>query len=135
VLYNAPLDPGQFVTLTLEFVVPDRRPFTNSLEAVSVLPVVGSTGVTNIGGGVLIDRWFTDNRFSIARYVLEWASLPGRTYTVIYSDDNMATWRAATPTVTAVNNRTQWYDDGPPKTVSEPLGIGGGRYYRIILNP
>ena len=134
VLYNAPLDPSQFVTLTLEFVVPDRRPFTNSLEAVSVLPVAGATGVTNAGGGVLIDRWFTDNRLSGVRYVLEWASLPGRTYTVIYSDDNMATWKAATPAITAVNNRTQWYDDGPPKTVSAPSGLSS-RYYRLILAP
>jgi hypothetical protein len=134
VLYNAPLNPGQFVTLTLEFVVPDRRPFTNSLEAVSVLPVAGTTGTTNVGSGVMIDRSFTDNRFLPPRYVIEWASLPGRTYTVIYSDDNMATWKAATPTVSAVNTRTQWYDDGPPKTASAPFALGS-RYYRVILNP
>ncbi|HEX5220995.1 MAG TPA: Ig-like domain-containing protein [Verrucomicrobiae bacterium] len=132
VLYNAPLDPGQFVTLTLEFVVPDRRPFTNSLEAVAVLPVanVASTG----GGGVLIDRWFGDNRFSIPRYVIEWVSIPGRRYTVIYSDDNLATWKTATPSVTAVNTRTQWYDDGPPKTTGAPSSLGS-RYYRVILAP
>jgi hypothetical protein len=131
VLYNAPLDPGQFVTLTLEFVVPDRRPFSNSLEAVSVLPVAGvnSTG----GGGVLIDRSFTDNRFSPARFVIEWVSLPGRTYTVIYSDDNLVTWKTATPSVRAVNSRTQWYDDGPPKTTGAPSQ--GSRYYRVILAP
>jgi hypothetical protein len=131
VLYNAPLNPGQFVTLTLEFVVPDRRAFTNSIEVVSVLPV--ATG-TNSGGGVAIDRWFLDNRFSPSRLVIEWASIPGRSYTVIYSDDNMATWRAATPSVNAVNNRTQWYDDGAPKTVSAPTSIGS-RFYRVILAP
>jgi len=131
VLYNAPLNPGQFVTLTLEFVVPDRRPFTNSLEVVQVLPVV--TG-TNLGSGVVIDRTFLDNRFSPARLVIEWTSIPGRTYTVIYSNDNMATWRAATPSVNAVNTRTQWYDDGPPKTATVPLSQGS-RYYRVILAP
>jgi hypothetical protein len=131
VRYNAPLDPGQFVTLTLEFVVPDRRPFTNSLEVIAVLPV--ATG-TNAGSGVAIDRAFLDNRFSPARIVIEWTSIPGRTYTVIYSDDNMATWQAATPTVNAVNTRTQWYDDGPPKTASAPLSLGS-RYYRVILAP
>src|SRR6185436_14024472 len=96
VLYNAPLNPGQFVTLTLEFVVPDRRPFTNSLEVVSVLPVAAGT---NSGAGVVIDRSFLDNRVTPARVLIEWTSIPGRTYTVIYSDDNMATWRAATPSV------------------------------------
>jgi hypothetical protein len=131
VLYNAPLNPGQFVTLTLEFGVPDRRAFTNSLEVVQVLPVASGT---NSGSGVVIDRAFLDNRFSPARVVIEWASIPGRTYTVIYSDDNMVTWHAATPSVNAVNTRTQWYDDGPPKTVTVPLSLGS-RFYRVILAP
>ena len=95
------------------------------------LPVVAGT---NSGGGVAIDRSFLDARFSPARLVIEWASLPGRTYTVIYSDDNLATWHAATPSVMAVNNRTQWYDDGPPKTASVPLALGS-RFYRVILAP
>jgi len=131
VLYNAPLNPGEFVTLTLEFVVPDRRAFTNSLEIVSVLPVASAT---NSGGGVVIDRSFLDNRVSPARVLIEWTSIPGRTYMVIYSDDNLATWHAATPSVTAANNRTLWYDDGPPKTASAPLSQGS-RFYRVILTP
>jgi hypothetical protein len=58
----------------------------------------------------------------------------GRSYTVIYSDDGMITWRAATPSVTATSTRTQWYDDGPPKTHAQPLN-SGSRFYRVILNP
>jgi hypothetical protein len=40
----------------------------------------------------------------------------------------------ATPTVTAANNRVQWYDDGPPKTASKPASVSS-RYYRVIANP
>jgi hypothetical protein len=61
-------------------------------------------------------------------------SIPGRSYTVIYSDDAMLTWRAATPSVTASATRTQWYDDGPPKTQAKPMSVSS-RLYRVILNP
>jgi hypothetical protein len=127
--YNAPLDPGSRVTLILEFRVSDRRPFTNSLEAIAVLPAAAGT---NAGPGVEIDRWFLDERFAEPRFVIEWTSVPGRTYTVIYSDTAInGPWLVATPTVTAAANRVQWYDDGPPKTISPPSSVNS-RYYRVI---
>ncbi|HKS37549.1 MAG TPA: tandem-95 repeat protein, partial [Verrucomicrobiae bacterium] len=131
VQHNAPLNPGQSVLFTLEFYVPDRLPFTNSLEAQVVLP---TPATTNLTGGVVIDRAFVDSRPAEPRYVIEFTSIPGRTYTIIYSDDNMATWQAATPAITANANRTQWYDDGPPKTASKPLSVTS-RFYRVIAHP
>jgi hypothetical protein len=132
VQYNAPLNPGETVVFRLEFYVPDRRPFTNTLEAVAILPA--TTG-TNAATGVFIDRSFIDSRIvDEPRYVIEFVSIPGRVYTVIYSNDGMNTWNAATPSILAGANRTQWYDDGPPKTVSKPSAIGS-RFYRVILAP
>lgn len=132
VQYNAPLNPGQFASMLLEFYNPTRLPFTNSLEVQVVLP---TPATTNLTGGVAIDRAFVDNRESgNPRFVIEWVSIPGRNYTVIYSDDSMLTWRAATPSVTAAATRTQWYDDGPPKTRAKPMSVSG-RLYRVILNP
>ncbi|MSU57437.1 MAG: tandem-95 repeat protein [Pedosphaera sp.] len=132
VQYNSALNPGSNVTLILEFFVPDRKPFTNSLEVIAVLP---SGAGTNAGAGVFIDRAFTDARFSPVRFVLEWTSIPGKTYTIIYSDVGPSgPWLVATPTVTAPANRVQWYDDGPPKTVSVPLSVTN-RFYRVITNP
>ena len=64
----------------------------------------------------------------------EFSTVPGRIYTVIYSDDSMATWQAATPSLTATATVTQWYDDGPPKTLSKPFSIGI-RLYMVIANP
>ncbi|HEY6170224.1 MAG TPA: tandem-95 repeat protein, partial [Verrucomicrobiae bacterium] len=131
VQYNSPLNPGSNVTLVLEFYVPDRKPFTNSVEALAVLPAAAGT---NAGPGVVIDRTFVDSRFSPARFVIEWTSVPGKTYTIIYRDSLDSPWLVATPTVTASANRVQWYDDGPPKTVSPPFQ-GVNRFYRVIANP
>jgi hypothetical protein len=130
VQYNAPLNPGGTVTFRLEFYVADRRPFSDTLEAQAVLPATSST---NSSGSVYVDKTFIDSRIpGEPRFVIEWASIPGRTYTVVYSSD-LQNWTAATPSITANANRTQWYDDGPPKTISQP-GTGA-RYYKVILAP
>ena len=132
VQHNSPLDPSQTVQLVLEFFVGDRRPFTNTLEAQSVLPAYnGIDGAT----GVAISRSFIDSRLAgNQRFVLEFATIPGRTYTIIYSDDQMVSWHAATPSITANATRTQWYDDGPPKTSRVPLS-NVSRLYRVIVAP
>jgi len=132
VQYNGTLSPGSNVTMILEFYVPDRKPFTNSLEVLAVL--ASGTG-TNAGPGVTIDRYFWDDRFTPARFVIEWTSVPGTSYTVLYSDDSPnGPWFVATPSVTANANRVQWYDDGPPKTASAPASAES-RNYRVITNP
>jgi hypothetical protein len=43
-------------------------------------------------------------------------------------------WNVATPSITASANVTQWYDDGPPKTDSNPLSQSS-RFYRVFLMP
>ena len=131
VKYNAPLNPGQAVTFVLEFYVPDRGSFTDTFQAIAILP--GSIGSTS--GGFAISRTFIDTRVSGSpRLVIEFATVPGQTYTVIYSDDGMVTWQVATPSITATATVTQWYDDGPPETISNPLS-GGSRLYRVIAGP
>jgi len=84
---------------------------------------------------VAIDRVFMDLRIvNEPRCVIEFASIPGRTYTIIYSDD-LAIWKVATPSITATSTHTQWYDDGPPKTESKPLTLAIRRFYQVILAP
>ena len=83
---------------------------------------------------MVIDKSFWDTRIpGEPRYVIEFASVPGKTYTIVYSDD-MKSWKTAVPAVTASANRTQWYDDGPPKTDSWP-GERGKRFYRVVESP
>lgn len=130
--YNRTLEPGATVSLRVEYYIPDRQPFTTSYR---VIPTPAASPKPPMEGtGIVIDRAFLDTRLpEEPRYVIEFASTPGRTYTVIYSDD-MKSWKTAVPAITTSGNRTQWYDDGPPKTDSRPV-IQGTRFYRVVESP
>jgi hypothetical protein len=127
VRYDSSLNAGAGVTFVLEYYVPDRMPFTSTLEADAVLP---SSNNTSSGGAVSVDHSFLDRSDPAnPRFTIEFATVPGRSYTIIYTDD-LVNWKAATPGITASASITQWHDDGPPKTVSKPGG--GSRFYRVI---
>ena len=127
--YDSAVDPSNTVAFALEFYDVNRQPFTDTLTAVAILPPNNSTTSSN---GVAIIREFVDTRIpGDMRFVIEFSSIPGKIYTIIYSDNNGVTWLAATPSVVANSNVTQWYDDGPPKTDSKP-GSVGTRIYRVI---
>jgi hypothetical protein len=139
--YNSPLNPfpavDSSVTFVLEFFVANRLPFTNSLTAVAINPPVTAP----INGTIInITTNFVDYRFTNSipgdlRYVIVFDSIPGRTYTIEYSPD-MVTWSIAVPSIVASANATQWYDDGPPETVSKPFTPATPtRYYRVLLDP
>jgi uncharacterized repeat protein (TIGR01451 family) len=132
VQYNFPLNPGNTVSFALEFYDQNRLPFTNSLTAIAILPANSGSPGTN---GVVISRIFLDMRIAgDPRIVIEFPTTPGKTYTIIYSDNNLFTWQVATPSITANAVSTQWYDDGPPKTDSRPFLITS-RFYRVIAAP
>jgi len=132
--YNSPLLPypaaGSSVTFLLEFFVSDRHPFTNNLSAVAILappaPTVNGTPVT-------ISQFQDLRNSSNPRFLIQFNSIPGRTYTILYSD-NLMTWNVAVPSIVASANVTQWYDDGPPKTLSKPTSVGS-RFYQVFLDP
>lgn len=139
--YNSPLTnnpPGNFVTFLLEFYEAVPLPFTNSLTAVAINPPVAApiTGtIINITTN-FVDYRFTNSIPGDLRYVIVFNnSIPGRTYTIEYSTD-MVTWSIAVPSIVASANATQWYDDGPPETVSKPFTPSTPRrYYRVLLDP
>ncbi len=135
--FNSPLQPfpaaNSSVTFLLEFFVADRRPFTNSLTVEAILSP--SAAVTN-GTAVFISQQFTDFRAANGRFVLEFDSIPGRTYTIFYGDSSTSITNIAVPSIVASANATQWYDDGPPKTLSKPFTPSTPtRFYRVLLNP
>jgi uncharacterized repeat protein (TIGR01451 family) len=132
--YSTPLYPfpaftnNNSITFMLEFFVPDRRPFTNSLWVVAIVPPVTSP---TSGTPVFITQIFMDSRNpDDVRLVIGFDSIPGQTYTIEYSSD-LVTWSIAVPSIVASANVTQWYDDGPPKTVSNPKSVSC-RFYRVI---
>jgi len=91
VQHNSPLDPNQTVKLVLEFFVGDRRPFTNTLEAQSVLPAYnGTDGAT----AVAISRSLS-TRGSRATTGLCWNLRPSRAGLTRLSTA-MTRWKAGT---------------------------------------
>ena len=126
---NTPLNPGEFTGVYLEYVVPDRQPFTNSLSVVWTLSEDATADPT---GAVPVNTSFMDTQNpSAPRFVIEFDTIPGEIYTVLYTENLTAPWRAALPPVVAGSTRTQWYDDGPPKTQTHPRDTTN-RYYRVI---
>jgi poly(beta-D-mannuronate) lyase len=126
--YILPLNPNQTVTFLLEIYVPDRGSFTDTLQVQAVVPAA----TRNVSGGFPANRVFLDSASPGGpRIVVEFNTIPGHIYTVIYSDDGMTTWKAATPAITATSTVTQWHDNGPPVTVSKPVSMGS-RDYRVI---
>jgi hypothetical protein len=131
--FSTPLLSGNSVTFLLEFYVANGLPFTNSLAAVAALaPVTGPViGVATNN----IQNFTIDNRNPDLRSLIQFVSIPGRTYTIEYSP-NMATWYIAVPSIVASSTSTAWYDDGPPKTLSKPFTVTTPtRFYRVFLDP
>ncbi len=131
--YDSPLNPypapNNNVTFVLELYSANGQPFTNSLTVVPILapPTQSVSGnpVTNISINII------DARGPNERFLIQFPSIPGRTYTIEYSDDDMATWNIAVPSIIASATFTLWYDNGPPETLSLP----SSRFYRVILQP
>jgi uncharacterized repeat protein (TIGR01451 family) len=124
---DAPLDPNDHMLIRLEYYRPSRQSFTNRLEVQWIYPedVMGDAT-----GAAAITDWFMDERNGADRFVIEFETVPGATYRVLYKDNlKDAEWRAAVPDVKAGSSKLQWYDDGPPKTRSLPPI---GRNYTVI---
>jgi hypothetical protein len=130
---SSPLAPSNNVVFLLEFYIPNLVPITNlTLFAEAAVPVVppvvppGSVLVPLVAGRSPLV-------LNNGRFLLEWASLPGRTYLIQYSSD-LATWKTVEPALVATATSVQWLDDGPPKTDTKP-SLAGNRYYRVYLLP
>lgn len=132
VVYNNTLDTNQSVDLVMEYDVPTRLPITisNSQYTAVGVPAVDYSAPTGTNGVFDITRIIATNSIVL----IEFQSIPGRSYTVLYSDNmSFSNALAAQPAIIAPADRTQWIDDGPPKTISAPTNAAS-RYYRVLLN-
>jgi uncharacterized repeat protein (TIGR01451 family) len=131
--YNYPVDAKSYATMVLQFYSPLRVTPTNTLYAEALqLNQIVPPGNVSTNGSALITTTFMDNRIAgDPRFVIEFKSVPGKTYVVIYKDNSSTNWNAATPSLKASANVTQWYDDGPPETQSKPMSVTN-RWYRVI---
>jgi uncharacterized repeat protein (TIGR01451 family) len=136
VYYSAALAANQTMSLLLQYYVPTRSPFAFSNSQLSVFavppvvfPAPGSAAVsTNLSISRIVPLTNGD-------MLIEWPAVTNRTYTVVYSDNIMfSNAMVAPPSITALANRLQWIDYGPPTTTNLPANTGA-RFYRVYLNP
>jgi uncharacterized repeat protein (TIGR01451 family) len=128
VQYDSTLAPDQSADLTLEYYDPLRLTPSPVLraEVAAPLPAVQPAG----GAGVRINRqlWLADGTF-----LIEFDSLTNRSYCVQYTTD-LKQWKTALPAVAGTGTRTQWIDNGPPRTETAP-SRETCRMYRVIQMP
>jgi uncharacterized repeat protein (TIGR01451 family) len=133
VVYGATLDTNQAVNLGLEYFVPTRLPITVANSNYTAVGTPVSNLVVPGGTNGTFDITLITNLPS-GNILIEFQSVRGSNYTVLYSDNpSFSTPLAAQPSIVAQANRTQWIDDGPPKTVSSPTNTSS-RFYRVLLN-
>ena len=135
-LSNGQLNDGESRTLTVEFLRPSLDRNFAAQYAVELLPVAettapgaGATDTLSIGRVI-----FREDREGRGEVLLEFATVPGRRYAVEYSDDNMRTFQRIAPSFEARANRTQYLDNGLPKTPTRPRAENP-RFYRYLELP
>ena len=124
------LGPQESIDLVLELYVPQRQPVANpGLSALAtILNVLPLPTGTALGTNRL-------TRLASGRMLVEFPSVAGHTYAVIYSDNARFTNAVAVrPTIVAPANVTQWLDYGPPKTIAAPSNASV-RFYRVLELP
>jgi hypothetical protein len=126
--YNFPLAPATTLSFLVEYYRASRQAIPSP---VFVVQATAAVSVTATGPIESIDR---DVVLTSGRFLIEFTSVTGEKYAIQYSTNNMASWITVIPSITAPANRVQWYDDGPPKTISKP-GSSGSRFYRVIQLP
>lgn len=124
------LAPGATVDLILHIFSPRRQPLTNLVFSAISQP--GNIPALPTSASLVPDQsvWLAPGRF-----LLEFGSTNGLTYTVAYADNPSFTNAVVSqPSITALNSRTQWIDTGPPRTMSAPSN-SVARFYKVFQNP
>ncbi len=125
---RAAVPPGSYVDMVIEFYSPLRIAPNPILQPELVTPAAELTAPSGVVQHINQGRMLGNRTF-----MLEFATLSNRVYSVQYSSD-LVTWKSAYPAVTGNGNWLQWIDNGLPKTESAP-GLQSTRFYRVLLLP
>ncbi|MDB6034782.1 MAG: hypothetical protein JWM16_5120 [Verrucomicrobiales bacterium] len=127
VIYPNAINAGDTVNFLLEFYYPSRVPQTNLTYVAYGVPLPNLGTTTN---GTSIALRLVD--VSASRVLVEFPSTPGKTYRIVYSTNaDFSNPLMAEPPVVAPADKTQWIDEGPPKTISLP-GDSTLRFYKVF---
>lgn len=123
-----PIAVGATVTLVVEVYVANRNSsFTPEPTVATILPITPST---TTGEGIAVTRIVHQDDGSL---LIEFASEPGRSYEIQYSEDSQV-WKVSPVRIVAGGSRVQWIDNGPPRTDSAP-STKAMRLYRVVALP
>jgi hypothetical protein len=125
VTYRKPIAAGESVTLTLEYLSQNSRQAPEPELALELLlpgKVAGGPPQGMEPGRIVV--------LPDSSVLLEFPSSPGERYAIQYSID-MEAWVTSPTIVTAVANRTQWVDQGLPRTACHPA-VCPSRMYRVV---
>jgi hypothetical protein len=130
VVLASPLAAGQSADLTLEVFNPARVPGPDPVLTAYGIPLPDLSTVSNSGPAIVLMT-----NLAPGRILIEFESVPGRFYSILYADNvDFTNVFLAQPPVAATANRLQWIDEGPPKTISSPASVPM-RFYRAIETP
>jgi uncharacterized repeat protein (TIGR01451 family) len=129
ILFSGTLDGGANTNLNLKYFIPSKSPVANPTASAIEVPFFNPP--LPAGSNVTLTR--TNLTLAPGIVLIEFPSTLNRQYTIAYMDGGVGSnWMVVQPRVTAPGSRVQWIDDGPPATISKP--IGGSRFYRAIAN-
>jgi len=135
VLYGSTLNPGQSANILLEFYPHGQFTFNQTQMQAFATSMANLGPPGNLGSPIAPSVEVRLTSLATNSVLIEWPSVPGQSYTVLYSDNpDFANPLFAPPTFVAPANDVQWIDPGPPVTVSAPTNAVP-RYYRIYLTP
>ena len=119
------------VDFAVEFLRASRETFDDPAYSVGEINEIPPAHLPPSGNELEITRKVLTSDGSL---LIEFTSVPGYIYTIQYKsdlEDEEETWKNAVPAIQAVADRTQWLDDGPPKTDSR-ISETSQRFYRVI---
>ena len=125
------LDAGDSVDVVLELYVPQRQAVADpGLNALAT-----TANVLSLPTGTPLGTNRITQLLASGRMLVEFPSVAGHTYAVIYSDNaGFTNALAVRPSFVAPADVTQWLDYGPPKTVAAPSNAPV-RFYRVLELP
>ncbi|MFC1467424.1 fibronectin type III domain-containing protein, partial [Verrucomicrobiota bacterium] len=128
IFWRGTLEPLESIDFTLHYYSAQRT--TPSATVVASLSLsepadsVTGTSVSLDGGNFEMTN---DN----SSFVMQFNTVPGKTYFIQYTDSLADEWKTVQPGITASSSNTRWLDYGAPATDASPAKVKG-RYYRVI---